>query len=117
MTAQGRYWMIEPNVGRTEYCVDLAIQSGINLPWIEYCHVTGREFWSRSSVHSAQQRTWFDTDKDPLCYLRNRRRLYGPRGSHSASRFSLRGIGRLAPLGLSLARNAVACRRIAVRFR
>ncbi|HEY8508705.1 MAG TPA: hypothetical protein VIL32_10130, partial [Steroidobacteraceae bacterium] len=30
--AAGKFWFIEPNVARTEYCVDLAIQSGFNLP-------------------------------------------------------------------------------------
>lgn len=66
---QGRYWLIEPNVGRTEYCVDLAIQSGLNLPWIEYCHVLGREV--PAQVNGAvRPSAWFDTDKDPLCWLR-----------------------------------------------
>lgn len=64
----GHYWLIEPNVGRTEYCVDLAIQAGVNLPFIEYCAATGRS----CDVVRAKPKpvTWFDTEKDPLCYLK-----------------------------------------------
>jgi D-aspartate ligase len=42
-SADGRLWMIEPNVGRTEYCVDVCIGNGFDLPWFEFCHVDGRE--------------------------------------------------------------------------
>src|SRR5690606_27363536 len=31
----GSYWFIEANVGRTEYCIDLMIQAGFNVPFIE----------------------------------------------------------------------------------
>lgn len=67
--ASGKYWLIEPNIGRTEYCVDLAIQSGANLPLIEYNHATGKRV-ERSSPLSKRDRTWYDTDKDPRCYFR-----------------------------------------------
>ena len=33
-SADGRLWMIEPNVGRTEYCVDVCIGNGFDLPWL-----------------------------------------------------------------------------------
>jgi predicted ATP-grasp superfamily ATP-dependent carboligase len=67
---QGKFWFIEPNVGRTEYCVDLAIQCGWDLPWIEYLHVTGRlgEYEPPALI---RDRVWYDTDKDPLCFLRH----------------------------------------------
>lgn len=72
----GRYWMIEANVGRTEYCVDLVIQSGVDLPGIEYRHALGLAEDPRSNSPSYAPRGWFDTDKDPLCYLKYRRQVY-----------------------------------------
>jgi predicted ATP-grasp superfamily ATP-dependent carboligase len=66
----GRYWFIEPNVGRTEYCVDLAIQAGFNLPFIEYLDVTGRRE-EISLPAQARDCAWFDTDKDFSCFVRN----------------------------------------------
>lgn len=72
---EGLFWFIEPNVGRTEYCVDLAIQSGWNLPWIEYLHATGRLDAYRAPSR-LKSRVWYDTDKDPLCFLRHVRELW-----------------------------------------
>ena len=63
----GRLWMIEPNVGRTEYCVDVCIGNGFDLPWFEYCHVTGREL---PTVANHNRRIWFDCDRDRLSWLR-----------------------------------------------
>jgi predicted ATP-grasp superfamily ATP-dependent carboligase len=68
--ASGAFWLIEPNVGRTEYCVDLAIQSGFNLPYLEYLHVTGRPL-EAAIPQQTRSCAWFDTDKDPLCFLAN----------------------------------------------
>lgn len=112
--ARGQYWMIEPNVGRTEYCVDLAIQSGINLPWIEYSHVTGRDAPQEFRTFS-QPRTWFDTDKDPLCYFRSRNTLYG--GPMPAGRpvFPFLGTDDWKPLAVSLAQQAVALTKGVIR--
>lgn len=66
----GEFWLIEPNVGRTEYCVDLAIQAGVNLPYVEYCCALGLPVPADCSG-APGPRAWFDTDKDPLCYLRS----------------------------------------------
>lgn len=76
--AAGQYWLIEPNVGRTEYCVDLAVQSGFNQPYVEYLHVIGRAEEAR--VPPQRQRVWFDTDKDITCFVRNIGWLRGERG-------------------------------------
>lgn len=111
---RGQYWMIEPNVGRTEYCVDLAIQSGINLPWIEYCHATG-------GVAAADLRTfrhhctWFDTDKDPLCYLRNRAKLYERSKAAGSPVFPFYGTADWKPLTISLAQQALMLAKDALR--
>lgn len=63
--ALGRYWFIEANVGRTEYCVDLAIQAGFNLPDVEYRHALGEAL---PPVPELTECMWFDTDKEPFCY-------------------------------------------------
>ena len=77
--AAGRYWFIEPNVGRTEYCVDLAIQSGFDLPYLEYLHTVGGSVDAAIPTRTTGA-VWFDTDKDPNCYLANRHALRGPDG-------------------------------------
>jgi D-aspartate ligase len=66
-SADGRLWMIEPNVGRTEYCVDVCIGNGFDLPWFEYCHVDGREL---PAVANHNRRIWFDCDRDRFSWLR-----------------------------------------------
>lgn len=66
-SADGRLWMIEPNVGRTEYCVDVCIGNGFDLPWFEYCHVDGREL---PPVSNHNRRIWFDCDRDRMSWLR-----------------------------------------------
>jgi len=77
---EGRFWLIEPNVGRTEYSVDLIIQAGINFPLIEYQMALGMPL----SANTVQRDpvVWYDTDRDPLCYLRLclRERTWRPRG-------------------------------------
>jgi predicted ATP-grasp superfamily ATP-dependent carboligase len=65
--ADGRLWMIEPNVGRTEYCVDVCIGNGFDLPWLEYCHVVGMGL---PPVANYNRRIWFDCDRDRLSWLR-----------------------------------------------
>lgn len=66
---KGRFWLIEPNVGRTEYCVDLLIQSGINVPQFEYFHALGK--WSSQMCHIPRlgKRTWYDTEREPFCFI------------------------------------------------
>jgi D-aspartate ligase len=38
---QGRYYLIEPTVGRTEHIFALAAANGVNLPYAGYCHMAG----------------------------------------------------------------------------
>jgi D-aspartate ligase len=111
---RGQYWMIEPNVGRTEYCVDLAIQSGIDLPWVEYCHATGRAVGEEFKT-LRQHRAWFDTDKDPLCYLHNRRKLYSAPTAVGSPVFPYFGTHDWKPLVVSLAQQAVALAKEVIR--
>lgn len=63
----GQYWFIEANVGRTEYCVDLAVQAGFDIPVLEYHMALNKPLPDvPGKVDSA---VWFDTEKEPLCYL------------------------------------------------
>lgn len=98
--AQGTFWLIEPNVGRTEYCVDLAIQSGFNLPYVEYLHATGQ---SPESALPARLKpcAWFDTDKDPRCFLANLRTLSDQQGRRRQAVFPFLGHDDWRPLAAS----------------
>lgn len=62
----GKYWFIEANVGRTEYCVDLAIEAGFNLPLLEFARATDGTMPPVASV--PDEVVWYDTDKEPFCY-------------------------------------------------
>ena len=62
----GEYWFIEANVGRTEYCVDLAIQAGFNIPLLEFACATDATLPPMSST--PKRVVWYDTDKEPFCY-------------------------------------------------
>lgn len=106
----GEYWMIEPNVGRTEYCVDLAIQSGINLPCIEYRHAAGLPP-DPGLIREADARLWFDTDKDPLCYLNARRTLAAVNSPAHRAVFPFAGHGDPLPMVASLAAKSVTAVR------
>jgi hypothetical protein len=61
----GNYRFIEANVGRTEFCVDLAIQAGFNLPYIEFMYTLKRPL---PEIGKWQECIWFDTDKEPFSY-------------------------------------------------
>ncbi|CAI08558.1 conserved hypothetical protein [Aromatoleum aromaticum EbN1] len=59
---EGRQWVIEPTVGRTDFWVGLCVANGVNLPLIEYCAVTGEP------LPPAAQRTshlWINGERDP----------------------------------------------------
>lgn len=65
--ASGRLWLIEPNVGRTEYCVDVCVANGVNLPFVEYQQATGADL---PAAITRSSRIWCDTDRDKLAWLR-----------------------------------------------
>ncbi|MBN8279292.1 MAG: hypothetical protein J0M16_01655 [Gammaproteobacteria bacterium] len=102
----GRYWMIEPNVGRTEYCVDLAIHSGMNLPCIEFRHAAGLPP-DPTLAATAAPRLWFDTDKDPFCYLRAGTTLASLGAPRHPPVFPFAGHADPLPLAASVARQSV----------
>lgn len=67
MAPDGQAWVIEPNVGRTEYLVDVCIANGVNFPVIEYMDQTDQP------LEPAEQRRefiWFDNDRSPGSYAK-----------------------------------------------
>lgn len=59
----GRFWVIEPTVGRTDFWTDLCTVNGINLPLIEYQHQTGSPL---SAPIQKNQAVWFNEERDPF---------------------------------------------------
>lgn len=64
--ADGNYWFIEANVGRTEFCIDVAVQAGFNVPYMEFEYTLGR---SPQIPEHLRHSIWFDTVKEPFCYI------------------------------------------------
>lgn len=64
---QGRYWLIEPNIGRTEFSVECAIKNGVNLPYIEYLSSIGAPV---ERVPQHYSHVWLDTEKDLTVYAK-----------------------------------------------
>lgn len=58
----GKWWVIEPTLGRTEFLVGCCVANGVNLPLIEYLHQTGGAI-----AHSSQRDDylWFNSERDP----------------------------------------------------
>jgi predicted ATP-grasp superfamily ATP-dependent carboligase len=66
----GRYWVIEPTVGRTDFWIGLCISAGCDLPAIEYLRTTGRTIPGNSGDYTPT--IWFDSERDafgPIKYL------------------------------------------------
>ena len=92
-----RYWLIEPNVGRTEFCVDLAIQAGRNFPLIEYLDQTG-ENYDELAREAQRDVTWYDTVNDPLCFAKYSLSNLGSKYVHRHSVFPYLGHDDKRPL-------------------
>lgn len=96
----GRYWLIEPNLGRTEYSVDLLVQYGINLPAIEFYRALGLP--PPPVTHSEPTPVvWYDTERDPLAYVSAclRQRTLRPHGGRPV--FPFLGHGDPGPFRVS----------------
>ena len=65
----GRPWIIEPTLGRTDYWLDCCVANGVNLPAIEYAHQTGAPIPASAQTN---EMIWFDTERAPFSYLRFR---------------------------------------------
>lgn len=58
----GKYWIIEPTLGRTDYWVDLCIRNGVSLPVMTYQLATGQR--PDTVARHVSPTTWFDTERD-----------------------------------------------------
>ena len=71
LDAEGKPWIIEPTLGRTDYWLDCCVANGINLPMLEYLHQCARPL--PTPVQTATH-VWFDTERSPLAWLKLRLR-------------------------------------------
>jgi D-aspartate ligase len=62
----GKFYMVEPTVGRTDYQEEIATLNGVNIPFALYCSELGMPTPTKS--HMRQPRGW----RDPFGYARAR---------------------------------------------
>ena len=55
----GRFYMVEPTVGRTDYQEEVATLNGVNIPYAAYCAEIGRS--CPQSPSNQRQRIWRDS--------------------------------------------------------
>lgn len=58
----GRQWVIEPTVGRTDFWVDLCVANGVNLPLAEYLHAVGAPV---PPMVQRREVVWINGERDP----------------------------------------------------
>jgi predicted ATP-grasp superfamily ATP-dependent carboligase len=64
---QGRWWVIEPTVGRSDFWVELCIGAGFNVPLMEVQLACGL----RPAAPAPERPcVWYDSERDPLAYVR-----------------------------------------------
>lgn len=63
---EGRYWVIEPTVGRTDFWVGICSANGINLPQIEYAQMIGG---SLQKPEQTVNSVWINGERDPGALL------------------------------------------------
>lgn len=95
LDADGRPWIIEPTLGRTDYWLDCCVANDVNLPVMEYAHMSGQPTPPAPVQRDAA--IWFDTERVPLSYLRFRLRTGKPAGSDWKPRFPYCGHDDSAP--------------------
>lgn len=107
---EGKYWFIEANVGRTEYCIDLVIQCGFNVPLLEFNFALERSLPELPS--KVDGRIWYDTDKEPFCYLSQaiRHRTIHPFGKRSIFPYLGHGEWKLVMFGFITMSQVIAAR-------
>jgi len=62
----GRFYMVEPTVGRTDYQEEVATLNGVNIPFAAFCDAVGQPLPAPVAV--APPRAW----RDPIGYARAR---------------------------------------------
>jgi hypothetical protein len=74
----GRFWVIEPTVGRSDFWAGLCIRAGFNLPLLEHqlaCGLPPAIAPADASATAAngpwRAAQWFDSERDPLAWLKH----------------------------------------------
>lgn len=65
---KGRYWAIEPTVGRTDFWVGLCVSAGCNLLAMEMASVCNTPYRVSNDVHPT---IWFDSERDITAFVRH----------------------------------------------
>lgn len=66
MDTQGKWWVIEPTVGRTDFWVGLCIANGVNLPAIEFHQVAQQVMPPEKIRTQVEQAAWTNGERDPF---------------------------------------------------
>lgn len=70
----GRYLMIEPTVGRTDFQEEIATLNGVNIPYAAYCGELGRSL--RGALENAAPAAWAEARIDRWASGRRARRRF-----------------------------------------
>lgn len=62
----GRYWIIEPTIGRTDFWIDCCIANGVNLSLLEYFDQCGMPC---PSMPQTDRSVWFNTERNPKVWF------------------------------------------------
>lgn len=86
----GRYWVIEPTVGRTDFWSELCIAAGFNQPYLEFRIALGQPLPAPKPL---QPVAWYDCERIPLAYWEQvrRQRTLRPYGKPAYFTFWRRG--------------------------
>jgi predicted ATP-grasp superfamily ATP-dependent carboligase len=63
----GRYWVIEPTIGRTDFWVGLCIDAGYNILFEEYSDCLGQDINHQKAIKPT---IWFDSERDITAFPR-----------------------------------------------
>lgn len=91
----GRWWVIEPTVGRTDFWAELCIGAGFNQPLMEYQLACGLPVERPGPTRPC---VWYDTERDPPAWLRLALRERTLRPLQACQRFPYGGHGDWGPL-------------------
>jgi predicted ATP-grasp superfamily ATP-dependent carboligase len=100
----GRWWVIEPTVGRTDFWAELCIGAGFNQPLLEFQLACGLPVEQPGPLRPC---VWYDTERDPLAWVRLAWREGTLRPLARGQRFPYVGHGDPRPLRRALRSQAV----------
>jgi predicted ATP-grasp superfamily ATP-dependent carboligase len=65
LDTEGRFWVIEPTIGRTDFWVELCINAGFNQPLMEFELAVGLPLTDPGPLRGS---VWYDTERDIAAY-------------------------------------------------